>query len=109
MPDGETAWDGDASEAELPKATAEPTLPESELCASSSALKLPDEIWALLNPEAVPETARDTSELPSRLKPPGPIGCDEGCDGEVSDWMASNAIEAAPIAGNMALTPKETV
>jgi hypothetical protein len=95
------------SEVELPESNAPATLPEDRLCASNNALRLSDEIWALLNPETV-DWADDAAELSpaSEKDPKKSVACDDDPGwGEVSDWMASSAAEAAPMAGSMAETP----
>ena len=76
-------------------------LAEARLWASISALILSDEIWALLKRAMVGESADGAAELSDALGGK-PIGCDDAGCGEVRDWMASRATEAAPIAGSMA-------
>jgi len=95
--DGES--ESDESELEL----AESTFPEDWLCALNNALRLSDEIWAVLNPDTV-DWAEDAAELsPAEKDPKKSVDCDDDPGwGEVSDWMASSAAEAAPMAGNMA-------
>jgi len=96
--------ESDESEVELPESTLPATLPEVRLWASNNALRLSDEIWAVLNPETV-DWAEDAAELSpaSERAPKKPVDCDDDPGwGEVSDWMASSAAEAAPMAGNMA-------
>jgi hypothetical protein len=97
--------EADESEAELPESGAWAKLPEDWLCASNNALRLSDEIWALLNPETVGDDAAELSPAAEK-DPRKSVGCDDDPGwGEVSDWMASSAAEAAPMAGSMAETP----
>jgi hypothetical protein len=68
-------------------------------------LRLSDEIRALLNPERafeLDEDAEEPSSASDRAVAKPPTGCDDADWGDVSDWMASRAAEAAPIAGSMA-------
>ena len=106
MPDAEADDESelDESEVELLESSAPAALPDDRLCASKSALRLSDEIWALLNPETV-DWADDAAELSpaSEKDPKKSVDCDDDPGwGEVSDWMASSAAEAAPMAGSMA-------
>ena len=100
MPGAEA--DGE-SELELSESVVPAPVPEDWLCASKSALRLSDEIWAVLKPETV-DWADDAAELsPAEKDPKKSVDCDDDPGwGEVSDWMASSAAEAAPMAGNMA-------
>ena len=92
------------SEVELPESRLPATLPEVRLCASNSALRLSDEIWAVLKPETG-DCADDVAELSptSERAPKKSDACDDDPGwGDVRDWIASSAAEAAPMAGNMA-------
>lgn len=112
MLDAEFGWFAEESEVEpeeesdvrLLESIAWARLAEARLWASISALMLSDEIWALLKPAMVGEFDDGASELSdaSGRAGPKPIGGDDAGCGEVSDWMASRAAEAAPIAGSMA-------
>ena len=70
-----------------------------------SALILFAEIWAPLAPEAVAENDEDELSPASGSDEPKPLTCDAGDGGEVSDWIASSASEAAPMAGSMRKLP----
>jgi hypothetical protein len=91
---------------ELPESSASAKSADDRLCASSNALMLPDEVWPLPNPPAV-EPADKTAALSSASDriDANPDDWDvDGC-GDINDWTASSAAEAAPIAGSMAQTP----
>ena len=66
---------------------------EARLCASSSALILSAEIWALLKPPTVAESGDAESSPASAKAGPKLAACDgdEGDCDEVSDWSASSA------------------
>ena len=101
MPGAEA--DGE-SELELSESVVPAPVPEDWLCASKSALRLSDEIWAVLKPETG-DWADDAAELSpaSERAPKKSDACDDDPGwGDVRDWIASSAAEAAPMAGSMA-------
>jgi hypothetical protein len=94
-----------------PESSASAKSADDRLCASSSALVLPDAVWLLPNPPAAePEDrAAALSSASARIEAkPDDWDDDDGC-GDVKDWMASTAAEAAPMAGNMAQAPNGRV
>jgi hypothetical protein len=69
--ESESESESDESELEL----AESTFPEDWLCALNKALRLSDEIWAVLNPETV-DWAEDAAELsPAEKDPKKSVDC----------------------------------